>query len=279
MAAKKKKATGKKKAAKSAKKTAKKATKKSAKKAGKKTAKKAAPKKTAKKVTAKKGKAKAAKKAAPKKAVKKAAKKAAKKASKKGGGAGRTAARVGAGMAAGAAMMAMASGSEGGTSKSEEESARAIPSIGSLAPDFALQAEDGSQVSLAQFKGAKKVVLYFYPKDDTPGCTREACDFTSDWSALQEAGAVVLGVSPDSITTHTRFKEKYRIPFHLLADLQTEVARKYGAWGTKNMYGKISQGIIRSTFLIDQSGRIAKAWPKVKVDGHSQDVLAAIKEI
>lgn len=176
-------------------------------------------------------------------------------------------------------MMAMASGSEGGTSKSEEEPARAIPSIGSLAPDFALQAEDGSQVSLAQFKGAKKVVLYFYPKDDTPGCTREACDFTSDWSALQDAGAVVLGVSPDSITTHTRFKEKYRIPFHLLADLQTEVARKYGAWGTKNMYGKISQGIIRSTFLIDQSGRIAKAWPKVKVDGHSQDVLAAIKEI
>ena len=277
MAAKKKKATAKKKATKSAKKSAKKATKKSAKKVSKKTAKKAAPKKTgkksgaAKKATAKKGKVKASKKAAPKKVSKKAA--------KKGGGAGRTAARVGAGVAAGAAMMAMASGAEGGTSKSEEEPARAIPSIGSLAPDFALQAEDGSQVSLAQFKGAKKVVLYFYPKDDTPGCTREACDFTSDWSALQEAGAVVLGVSPDSITTHTRFKEKYRIPFHLLADLQTEVARKYGAWGTKNMYGKISQGIIRSTFLIDQSGRIAKAWPKVKVDGHSQDVLAAIREI
>lgn len=149
---------------------------------------------------------------------------------------------------------------------------------GQKAPVFTLSAEDGSKVKLSDFKG-KAVVLYFYPKDDTPGCTREACAFRDAQAALKKAGAVVLGVSPDDTASHTKFRDKYQLNFPLLADADHKVAEKYGAWREKNMYGKKSMGIQRSTFLIDATGKIARVWKRVQVDGHEDQVLAAIKEL
>ncbi len=146
---------------------------------------------------------------------------------------------------------------------------------GSQAPEFTLQADDASQVCLADLQGAP-VVLYFYPKDDTPGCTLEACAFRDQQAEFKKLGAVVLGVSPDDVASHEQFRDKFQLNFPLLADPGHKVAEKYGAWREKNLYGKISMGIQRSTFVIDASGKIAKMWKRVKVDGHDQHVLQAL---
>jgi peroxiredoxin Q/BCP len=146
---------------------------------------------------------------------------------------------------------------------------------GTLAPDFTLESDGGGPVSLSDFRG-KKIVLYFYPKDDTPGCTTEACNFRDDYSALTAAGAVILGVSPDSIKSHRSFKNKYELPFLLLSDPDHKVADTYGAWGPKKMMGRSYMGIIRSTFVIDETGKIMRAFPKVDVKQHSQEVLAVL---
>lgn len=149
---------------------------------------------------------------------------------------------------------------------------------GKKAPAFSLKDQDGNTVKLADFAG-KNVVLYFYPKDDTPGCTTEACNFRDEHSKLQKAGAVVLGVSPDSEARHAKFRAKYSLPFTLLADPEHEVAEKYGAWGEKSLYGKKYLGILRSTFLIGKDGKVAKVWPKVKVADHAAEVLEALKAL
>ncbi len=147
---------------------------------------------------------------------------------------------------------------------------------GTLAPDFTLESDGSGPVSLSDFRG-KKVVLYFYPKDDTPGCTTEACNFRDDHSALTSAGAVVLGVSPDSIKSHRSFKTKYELPFLLLSDPDHKVADAYGAWGPKKMMGRDYVGIIRSTYVIDETGKIMRVFPKVDVKEHSQAVLAVLR--
>ncbi|MEM8865065.1 MAG: thioredoxin-dependent thiol peroxidase [Planctomycetota bacterium] len=149
---------------------------------------------------------------------------------------------------------------------------------GNKAPAFTLTADDGSKVRLSELKGSP-VVLYFYPKDDTPGCTKEACAFRDRKKELKKAGAVVLGVSPDSAESHVKFRDKYDLNFPLLADADHKVAEKYGAWREKNMYGKKSMGIQRSTFLIDSDGKVAKLWKRVKVDGHDEQVLEALHEL
>lgn len=149
---------------------------------------------------------------------------------------------------------------------------------GKKAPAFSLKDQDGKTVKLADFAG-KNVVLYFYPKDDTPGCTTEACNFRDEHSKLQKAGAVVLGVSPDSEARHAKFRAKYSLPFTLLADTEHEVAEKYGAWGEKSLYGKKYMGILRSTFLIGKDGKVAKVWDKVKVKEHAGEVLEALKAL
>ncbi|MEM6329447.1 MAG: thioredoxin-dependent thiol peroxidase [Planctomycetota bacterium] len=149
---------------------------------------------------------------------------------------------------------------------------------GKKAPAFTLTADDGAKVRLSEHAGSP-VVLYFYPKDDTPGCTKEACAFRDQKKDLQKLGAAVFGVSPDTVESHAKFRDKYDLNFPLLADPDHKVAEKYGAWREKNMYGKKSMGIQRSTFLIDASGKVAKLWKRVKVDGHDEQVLAAIKEL
>ncbi len=146
---------------------------------------------------------------------------------------------------------------------------------GQKAPDFTLTADDGTRVSLGKLRG-KPVVLYFYPRDDTPGCTTEACSFRDRRSDLEKLGVTVLGVSPDSIESHQKFRDKFQLNFPLLADPEHEVAEKYGAWREKTRFGKTSMGIQRSTFLIDAKGVIAKAWPNVSVEGHDQQVVTAI---
>ncbi len=146
---------------------------------------------------------------------------------------------------------------------------------GTVAPDFTLQADGGGEVTLSDYRG-KKVVLYFYPKDDTPGCTTEACNFRDGYGQILAAGAAVLGVSPDDVKSHDRFKIKYNLPFALLSDPDHRVAEMYGAWGEKKMYGKTYMGIIRSTFIIDEQGTIVKVFPKVNPEGHISEVLAAL---
>jgi peroxiredoxin Q/BCP len=153
----------------------------------------------------------------------------------------------------------------------------AMLEAGKRAPAFTLPDQDGKPVRLSDFKG-KAVVLYFYPKDDTPGCTREACDFRDEYSSLK-AEAVVLGVSPDDSRRHSKFALKYKLPFTLLADTDHSVAEAYGAWAEKSMYGRKYMGIIRSTFLIGPDGVVAKVWPKVKVMGHVEEVQEALAEL
>lgn len=149
---------------------------------------------------------------------------------------------------------------------------------GKKAPDFDLPGSDGKTHSLKDYKG-KTVVLYFYPKDDTPGCTKEACGFRDGSAALRAAGAVVLGVSKDSVESHRRFTEKYRLPFALLADKDTSVLQAYGAWGEKMMYGKPVTGTIRSTVVIGPDGKVLKHWPTVRnTEEHPAEVLAFLKE-
>jgi len=149
---------------------------------------------------------------------------------------------------------------------------------GEKAPAFSLKDDSGKTVKLSQFKG-QVVVLYFYPKDDTPGCTKEACAFRDAKSKLTKSGAVVLGVSPDSAESHAKFRDKFELNFPLLADTDHAVAEAYGAWREKNMYGKLSMGIQRSTYLIDAAGKIAKVWKKVSVEGHDASVLEAIASL
>lgn len=146
------------------------------------------------------------------------------------------------------------------------------------APEFALPTDEGDTVRLSDLRG-KPVVLYFYPRDDTPGCTREACAFRDRKSDLAELGAVVLGVSADSLDSHGRFRSKYQLNFPLLADADHQVAEQYGAWREKVRDGKTSMGIQRSTFLIDPQGVVRKVWKNVQVDGHDEDVLQSLREL
>lgn len=148
-----------------------------------------------------------------------------------------------------------------------------MPNEGDTAPDFTLKADDGSDVSLSDFRGSK-VVLYFYPKDDTPGCTKEACEFRDAHAQYRDIDAVVLGVSPDPVENHVKFRDKYDLPFPLLADPEHEVAEAYGVWRRKSMFGKKFWGIERTTFLIDEDGRIEKVYANVKPKGHAGKVLA-----
>jgi thioredoxin-dependent peroxiredoxin len=146
------------------------------------------------------------------------------------------------------------------------------------APDFSLNNEKGEKITLSDFKG-KKIVLYFYPKDDTPGCTKEACGFRDIYDYILEAGAVVIGVSPDGQAPHIKFKEKYNLPFYLLSDESHKVSELYGAWGKKKMFGKSYLGIIRSTYLIGADFTIKKVFPKVSPEGHAEEVLESLGEV
>ena len=149
---------------------------------------------------------------------------------------------------------------------------------GQKAPDFTLPTADGSQVKLSDLKG-RPVVLYFYPRDDTPGCTREACAFRDRQAEIKKLGATILGVSPDDAKRHAKFRDKYQLNFPLLADTDHKVAERYGAWREKTLYGKKSMGIQRSTYLIDAEGRVRKLWKAVKVDGHDDQVIEALKQL
>ena len=151
-------------------------------------------------------------------------------------------------------------------------------SAGDKAPDFTLPDQDGNEHTLSNYKG-NPVVLYFYPKDQTSGCTTEACAFRDDYSAYREAGVIILGVSPDSPKSHTNFIAKYDLPFTLLADTEHEVLKLYGAWGLKKMYGREYEGVLRTTYLIGADGKIAKVYEKVKPAAHSEEILADLKEL
>src|SRR5947209_13250755 len=146
---------------------------------------------------------------------------------------------------------------------------------GQEAPDFELTSDAGETVKLSELRG-KPVVLYFYPKDDTPGCTTQACGIRDAYGEFERAGAVVLGVSPDDESSHVKFKEKYELPFTLLADPEHEVAEQYGVWAEKKNYGKTYMGIVRSTFVIGADGNVTKVMRNVKPDTHADDVLAAL---
>ncbi|MCB2205689.1 thioredoxin-dependent thiol peroxidase [bacterium] len=149
---------------------------------------------------------------------------------------------------------------------------------GKKAPAFSLPSTSGGTVALKDFAG-KPVVLYFYPKDNTPGCTKEACDFRDNFARLSAAGAVVLGVSADSMKSHEKFRDKYELPFELLSDESKGMLEKYGVWQEKKNYGRTYMGIVRTTVLIDSKGVVRNIWPKVKVKGHVDEVLAALEEL
>jgi thioredoxin-dependent peroxiredoxin len=146
---------------------------------------------------------------------------------------------------------------------------------GKPAPDFTLLSDKGESVTLSSFRG-KKVVLYFYPKDDTPGCTVEACEFRDAYDRFLEKGAVVIGISADSGASHAKFRDHHKLPFWLLADTDRTVLRAYGALGEKSMFGKTYEGILRSTFVIDADGKVLKVFPKVKPAGHAGEILAIL---
>lgn len=148
--------------------------------------------------------------------------------------------------------------------------------VGNKAPDFSLPASNGQTVSLKDFAD-KKVVLFFYPRDNTSGCTREVCSFRDCYDEIQATGAVVLGISGDSLESHHDFISKYNLPFLLLSDGEKQMSVKYGAWGEKKNYGRTYMGMHRITYLIDERGRVTKSWPKVRPDKHGEDVLAAIR--
>jgi thioredoxin-dependent peroxiredoxin len=150
--------------------------------------------------------------------------------------------------------------------------------VGKKAPAFTLESSEGGKVKLSDFSG-KPVVLYFYPRDNTPGCTLEAQDFNSALSSLAKLGAIVLGVSKDSIASHCKFRDKYKLKFPLLSDAEGKVLETYGAWGDKVLYGKKSKGIIRSTVLIGKDGKVVRHWPKVSVKGHVDEVVDAVKQL
>lgn len=150
---------------------------------------------------------------------------------------------------------------------------------GMKAPEFTLVNEKGENVSLADYAGEKYVILYFYPKDATPGCTTQACDFRDAYEDFSQLNAVILGVSPDNAASHTRFIEKQGLPFSLLVDDEHTVSEQYGVWKLKKMFGKEYMGIERSTFLIDPTGTVVKEWRKVKVKGHIEESLTTLKQL
>lgn len=159
---------------------------------------------------------------------------------------------------------------------SAKKSASSALTVGDAAPDFSMPADNSETVSLAQFKGKKNVVLYFYPKDDTPGCTIEAKEFRDANAQFEKANTVVIGVSKDDIKSHCKFRDKFQLSFLLASDAESDVCERYGVWVEKNMYGKKYMGIARETFLINRDGKIAAHWPKVKPEGHAAEVLAAV---
>lgn len=215
-------------------------------------------KKTAKKTAPKKAAKKSAKKAAPKKAAKKTAKKApAKKASAKKPAAKKAAPKKAA---------------------AQPVSEKLGPQPGEMAPDFALPSDEGHTISLGDYRG-KKIVLYFYPKDDTPGCTKEACDFRDSMARLNGLQAVVLGVSKDDVESHKKFRAKYSLTFPLLADTEGRLCDIYGVWKEKNNYGKKYMGIERTTYLIGADGRVKKVYPRVSVEGHIQEIMDDLNTI
>jgi thioredoxin-dependent peroxiredoxin len=150
--------------------------------------------------------------------------------------------------------------------------------VGTTAPPFTLPDQDGASVALEGLRG-RPVVVYFYPKDDTPGCTTQACGIRDQWGEFEAAGAVVVGISPDDVASHARFARKHDLPHRLLADPDREVITAYGAWGTKTMYGKEYEGVLRSTVLIAPDGTVAAVWPKVQPKQHADQVLAAIHDL
>jgi len=153
----------------------------------------------------------------------------------------------------------------------------ALLEVGDKAPAFKTTDQDGDEVALRDFKG-KKVVLYFYPKDDTPGCTKEACSFRDGWTKFRRKGVAVVGVSVDDEKSHRKFADKFSLPFALLADTDREIVKAYGVWGEKSMYGRKYMGTHRVTYLVNEKGRIAAVWPRVKPDEHAEEVLAAIRK-
>ena len=150
--------------------------------------------------------------------------------------------------------------------------------VGDKAPSFKLKNQDGKIISSSDFKG-KPIVLYFYPKDDTSGCTKEACNFRDEFPKFGKMKAEIIGVSADSVESHKKFATKYKLPFNLLTDEKKEILEKYGVWQEKSMYGRKYMGIVRTTFIIDSSGKISNIFPKVKVDKHNQEVMEALKEL
>jgi peroxiredoxin Q/BCP len=146
------------------------------------------------------------------------------------------------------------------------------------APDFALPDDTGTTRHLSDFRG-KPLILYFYPKDDTPGCTTEACNFRDDYSAYVKSGVTILGVSPDSVASHVKFKQKYKLPFPLLADEGHRICSEYGVWGPEKMMGREYEGVLRTTFLIDADGRVARVFENVKPSEHSAELLEALKQL
>lgn len=153
-----------------------------------------------------------------------------------------------------------------------------VPAVGTMAPPFVLDDQDGSRVSLVDQRG-RWVVLYFYPEDDTPGCTTQACDLRDSWQSLTSAGVAVLGVSPDDAASHRKFRDKYRLPFPLLVDEGHRVAERYGAWGEKQLYGRTFTGLIRTTIIIDPDGRVAQVFPRTRAAGHAGRILAALEQL
>lgn len=147
--------------------------------------------------------------------------------------------------------------------------------IGDTAPDFSLQDKNGNQVRLSDFAG-KKVVLYFYPKDNTPGCTRQACAFAAAYDEFKKLNIAVIGISKDSIESHRKFAEKHNLPFILLADPELQAIQAYGVWQEKKLYGKVSMGVVRTTFIIDENGNIEKIMPKVKPDTNAEEILNSL---
>ena len=150
--------------------------------------------------------------------------------------------------------------------------------VGDKAPAFKLKNQDGRTISLSDLKG-NPVVLYFYPKDDTSGCTKEACNFRDEFPKFGKMKAEIIGVSADSVDSHKKFADKYKLPFNLLSDEKKDILDKYGVWQEKSMYGRKYMGIVRTTFIIDSSGKIRKIFPKVKVENHNKEVMDALKEL
>jgi peroxiredoxin Q/BCP len=151
-----------------------------------------------------------------------------------------------------------------------------MPKVGGVAPDFEAETDLGEILRLSDLRG-KRIILYFYPKADTPGCTTEACNFRDDYSAYQDKNVIILGVSPDNVKKQSNFKDKYNLPFALIADTDHKIAAKYGVWGLKKFMGREYEGVFRTTFIIDEEGKISHVFEGVKPAGHSSEVLAALE--